>query len=280
MVRGGFWRRPVSRTYGYNLEVGEHYYAPMTSYLEAERGSRGETPGALTYSERLARKWIYGRRYDSEELRERYSRATSVARGEGVAAAASKSVSFLESEMAARSARAVSELRASSSSQLKASSSATTSASASASATSQSLTSQRQSLLATSQKSTQVSSSVAKSSSVQQSQSVSSSRFSSKQKIEDDVCKKIADIRMSPWSEGQELSEAQAASARARQRILELERELEEITRKAMTSQTKALKTAKQMAMEASLEDEAAMAASTKRSKKVIMESSSKIVSA
>ena len=72
MVRGGYWRRPVSRTYGYNLEVGEHYYAPMTSYLEAERGSRGETPGALTYSERLARKWIYGRRYESDELRERY----------------------------------------------------------------------------------------------------------------------------------------------------------------------------------------------------------------
>ncbi len=56
------------------MEVGEHYYSPMTTYLEAERGSRGETPGALTYSERLARKWIYGRRYDSEELRERYSR--------------------------------------------------------------------------------------------------------------------------------------------------------------------------------------------------------------
>jgi hypothetical protein len=105
MVRGGFWRRPVSRTYGYNLEVGEHYYSPMTTYLEAERGSRGETPGALTYSERLARKWIYGRRYDADELRERYSRSASVARGEGAAAAASKSVSFLESEMAARSAR-------------------------------------------------------------------------------------------------------------------------------------------------------------------------------
>ena len=73
-MRGGYWRRPVSRTYGYNLEVGEHYYSPMTTYLEAERGSRGETPGALTYSERLARKWIYGRRYDSDELRERYSR--------------------------------------------------------------------------------------------------------------------------------------------------------------------------------------------------------------
>jgi len=70
-MRGGFWRRPVSRTYGYNLEVGEHYYSPMTSYLEAERGSRGETPGALTYSERLARKWINGRRYESTELRDR-----------------------------------------------------------------------------------------------------------------------------------------------------------------------------------------------------------------
>jgi hypothetical protein len=36
----GFWRRPASRTYAYNLNVGEHYYSPMTSYLDAERGSR------------------------------------------------------------------------------------------------------------------------------------------------------------------------------------------------------------------------------------------------
>ncbi len=67
----GFWKRPVSRTYGYNLEVGEHYYSPMTTYLEAERGSRGETPGALTYNERLAKKWIYGRRYEATDLRDR-----------------------------------------------------------------------------------------------------------------------------------------------------------------------------------------------------------------
>lgn len=84
---------------------------------------------------------------------------------------------------------------------------------------------------------------------------------------------------MSPWSEGQELGEAQAATARARCRIQELERELEEITRKAMTSQTRALKTARQMAAEATLDDEATMAASTKKTRKVIMESSSKISS-
>lgn len=42
IMRGqkGFWRRPASRTYAYNLNVGEHYYSPMTSYLDAERGSR------------------------------------------------------------------------------------------------------------------------------------------------------------------------------------------------------------------------------------------------
>lgn len=107
----------MSRTYGYNLEVGEHYYSPMTTYLEAERGSRGETPGALTYNERLAKKWIYGRRYESTDLRDRvriknillhfaltksrnlcslqYSRAASVARGEGQAAAVAQSASYL-----------------------------------------------------------------------------------------------------------------------------------------------------------------------------------------
>jgi len=68
----GFWRRPITRTYEYNLEVGEHYYSPLTSYLETKQGSgRAETPGPLTYSERLARKWIYGRRYDSNELSDR-----------------------------------------------------------------------------------------------------------------------------------------------------------------------------------------------------------------
>ena len=57
MVRQrGYWTRPTSRTYMYNLDVGEHYYSPMTSYLSTERGSRGETPGALTFDERLGKK--------------------------------------------------------------------------------------------------------------------------------------------------------------------------------------------------------------------------------
>merc|ERR1712086_201860 len=78
--KGGYWRRPVSRTYMYNMDVGEHYYAPMTNYLEAERGTRGETPGALTFDERLSKSWLHGRRYEATEARERYARCSSAAR--------------------------------------------------------------------------------------------------------------------------------------------------------------------------------------------------------
>ena len=77
----------------------------MTSYLDAERGTRGETPGALTFDERLSRRWLYGRRYEATDLRERYSRASSMVRDGGASA------SYLESEMAARrAARATSEV--------------------------------------------------------------------------------------------------------------------------------------------------------------------------
>ena len=100
----------------------------------------------------------------------------------------------------------------------------------------------------------------------------------SKRELKDDIIKKVADIHMSPLSRGKEMDDANEASARARVRILELEKELEEITRKAMTSTSKALKTAKQMAAEATREDEAAMKSSFKKTKKVMIESSSKIV--
>jgi len=271
----------------YNLDVGEHYYSPMTKYLDAERGTRGETPGALTYDERLAKQWLYGRRYEATELRDRYARASSLARGESAVAAASNS--YLEKEMAARSARASSEMRATATSQaaskqqLLASSMASTQRTASTQKTEASVQSIQEKKLASSVQQKKVSM-ASQRSEVQQSASASSAAASkrvtteSKKRIEDDICKKVADIRMSPWSKGQELDEANAASARARARIIELERELEEITRKAMTTQVRALKTAKQMAAEATREDEAAMKSSITKTKKVMVESSAKIV--
>lgn len=118
-MRGGYWKRPVGRTYTYNLDVGEHYYSPMTAYLEAERGTRGETPGAMTFSERLQWKWLNGRRYEATDLRERYTRASSMARDNQTA-----SNSYLASEMASRGARAVSEMKIASNRQQSATSAA------------------------------------------------------------------------------------------------------------------------------------------------------------
>merc|ERR1719245_1419804 len=97
-------------------------------------------------------------------------------------------------------------------------------------------------------------------------------------KVKDCIEKKIADIRMQPYVGGQELREAEAASLRARARILDLERELDEITKRAIMTSTKAVKSAKQMAYEASMEAmEEAKASSTKKSRKVIVESKSQI---
>jgi hypothetical protein len=94
--------------------------------------------------------------------------------------------------------------------------------------------------------------------------------------VKDCIEKKIADIRMQPYVGTQEVREAEAASLRARARILDLERELDEITKRAIMTSTKAVQSAKQMAYQANMESqEEAKAASTKKSRKVIVESSS-----
>ena len=96
--------------------------------------------------------------------------------------------------------------------------------------------------------------------------------------VNDCIEKKIADIRMQPYIGNQEIRDAEAASLRARARIMDLERELDEITKRAIMTSTKAVKSAKQMAYEASMEAaEEAKASSTKKSRKVIVESKSSI---
>merc|ERR1711863_91210 len=70
---------------------------------------RGETPGALTFSERLAKtRGIRGRRYEATELRDRYARSSSMAREATQAAAAREE----RAASISRAARAVSEVSA------------------------------------------------------------------------------------------------------------------------------------------------------------------------
>jgi len=319
----------VTRMYSYNLDVGEHYYSPMTTYLDrnssVERTSRAETPGAMTFSERLQHRWINGRRYESS------ARSASVARESGVAVSASGTeasafapraaraasevpagrVAFAQSAaqaagaMSSASMAAQSERRREQSASAYASKAmmkqeAMSSSTLQASAKSSSMSSSREE---TTETITRASASSATAKKVQMmqaeqrakmlevSQRASSQQRSSRReeakistlkaadiKVNDCIEKKIADIRMQPYVGNQEVRDAEAASLRARARILDLERELDEITKRAIMTSTKAVKSAKQMAYEASMEAaEEAKASSTKKSRKVIVESKSSI---
>ena len=45
------WKRPVSRSYEFNLQVGENYYRHFTDYLDVKNSyGVAEIPGALTYT--------------------------------------------------------------------------------------------------------------------------------------------------------------------------------------------------------------------------------------
>ena len=53
----GYWRRPITRMYNYNLDLGENYYSHVRDHVSNDRRDRGETPGALSFSERLSRRY-------------------------------------------------------------------------------------------------------------------------------------------------------------------------------------------------------------------------------
>jgi len=188
----GFWRRPVARVYSYNLDLGENYYSPMKDYVASERRERGETPGALTYSERIARRWCEGDKdrqlrakteaYEREAMREAI-RATSEVRRE-VTPLTEPKVDYSTIDSATQKADTV-------------------------------LNTHRRMIRDISED-------------TQHRVKEINPRY------EDNISKRMADIRLSPWR-GQELDTEYKTNQEARARIQGLERELQEITRKAMT---------------------------------------------
>jgi len=319
----GFWKRPVSRTYGYNLDVGQHYYAHHTDYLDSDRGSRGEAPGALTYAERLNRQWLYGRRYDANEVRDRYVRASSATRE---LSGAESSAVYGSAGYGFRGARAqsctpfsggdinnvsafknIDARRITAAESVRSSGAAVATSAASSSQQQQSMSMQQQSrqeaqarsssrmesttkVQQESQKATSVKFQAQKQ--VRQAQSQVRNAREEKQvqsscqvriggvSVKDDMIKRVADARMHPWDAGKAVQEAESASAQTRMRISELERELDEITKKAIMTSTHASKTAKALSKAAMAEDASAAASSYKKSKKVMIESSQKMAKA
>jgi len=92
--------------------------------------------------------------------------------------------------------------------------------------------------------------------------------------ISDDICKKVADIHMSPY-EGREIGAARAAMSQGQLKIDRMEKELAAITASAMKYKSIYSKSAHQMAKEA-MEASEAESRSTKKIRKTIVEESSR----
>merc|ERR1712215_176999 len=95
----------------------------------------------------------------------------------------------------------------------------------------------------------------------------------------DDICKKVADLRMTPF-EGRELESYSEASMRGRLRVQKLEKELSALTSSAMKYKSSYLKSASQMAKEAIEASESEAAASKTMRKTTIVESSRQVAAA
>lgn len=59
---GSTWKRPPTKVYDYNYDVGQHYYQPMIRHLDKKSaGVSSDSPGPKTFAERLAEDPLYGR---------------------------------------------------------------------------------------------------------------------------------------------------------------------------------------------------------------------------
>jgi len=97
--------------------------------------------------------------------------------------------------------------------------------------------------------------------------------------IDDDICKMVADIHLSPYSSVKETNSASAMSQQGRLKVERMEKELSALTSSAMSYKSLYAKSAAQMAREA-IEACESEASSSKKTIKTVVESSSKRVAA
>jgi len=251
----GYWRRPVARVYDYNLNVGESYYSPMRDYVSSERTF--ESPGPLTFGERIARTGLDNKESqigERTEMRSRYSNARTEARERGALREAIRATSEIRRNVVDDSYSDVMDI---------------------------------------SRKSVERADSVLKehrrmvrgmSADTQKAiNDISGNRHNdihlgreSCRSDRDSLQKRITDIRMSPWRTDRELEDDYKTSQESRARLYGLERELGAITRNAMTFSSNE-KSAKEMAEEAHKE-ESSLSKNSYKSKRIIYESNRKIM--
>jgi len=245
----GFWKRPVCRVYSYNLDLGESYYSPQRDYLrESNRGTStsagsnlrlAESPGPLSYSERLARTFLEG-----DKDRERRARTEAVTemsawRGREVGVGRPPLPPRMppkETHVADMNRRELKETIERSTQQAEIT-----------------LNTHRDSM-----------------SRMEEEDLVR--RYGTPSRGNDDIYKRIADIRMTPLR-GQELEEEYKTAQQSRAKLSSLNRELEDATRRAMTYRPVYGKTAAELARDAM--NESSMSSSYKKTSKIVVDSKS-----
>jgi len=97
--------------------------------------------------------------------------------------------------------------------------------------------------------------------------------------LDDDICYKVADIHLSPYMGHREVNSARAMSHEGRVKVERMEKELSALTSSAMSYKSIYAKSAAQLAKEA-MEACESEAASSKKVRKTVVETSSKRVAA
>merc|ERR1739838_1298547 len=97
--------------------------------------------------------------------------------------------------------------------------------------------------------------------------------------VDDDICKLVADIHLSPYTGRKEIDSASRMSQQGRLKVDRMEKELSALTSSAMSYKSMYAKSASQMASEAMAACNSE-ATSSKKIRKTVVESSSKRVAA
>jgi len=252
----GYWRRPIARVYSYNLDLGENYYSPMKDFVASpDYGDREKTPGALTYSERIARKFMESDTDRMMRAKSEVRSRESKARMEAQERASMREAIRATSSGPPPSSRPPTGLSSYRDERKEIGTGGTGYQSVHGEGVerAESVLSQHRRLVREISEDT-----------TQNVSEVGSSRFAN-----DSVYKKMADIRISPWR-GEEVESEYRAAQKARARISSMERELNDITRNLMTYRSGYRQSAQEMGQRAREEEQS----SSTRTKRTVVEES------
>lgn len=276
------WVRPTPRIYAYNREISSSSASAASAEAQSSRSLRASSEVAESRGTTTS--------YSASSTRA--ARASSLAPEPGTGLAGytgfyGRRLALLKETEAARAAESALTAAASSAAASRSSAVAAASSSSSASMAARASSVQR------STEETTVKTTVQRSMSVQQEQSIKEGRQSMSRAVRraeqhaetsgrdprhvgvpwditDDICKKVADIHMSPF-DGREISAAKAALSQGQLKIDRMERELAAITESAMKYKSIYAKSAHQLAKEA-MEAAESEARSSKKVRKTVVE--------